>query len=92
MLALFIFLKVDNFVLFAQLLKGLNRQGVKCGKGGSGSEGAWQENVFLDSDLIPKMSCISIALDRLHIGNAKELETFTPKSTLLSLIIILRQH
>lgn len=92
MLALFIFLKMDNFVLFARLLKGLNRQGVKCGKGGPGSEGARQENVVLDSDLIPKMSCISIPLERLHIGNAKELETFTPKSTLLSLMIILRQH
>lgn len=37
MLALFIFLKMGNFVLFAQLLTGLNRQEVKCGKGGSGS-------------------------------------------------------
>lgn len=53
---------MDNFVLFAQLLKGLNRQGVKCSKGGSGSEGAWWENVDLDSDLLPKMSCISIPL------------------------------
>lgn len=53
---------MDNFVLFAQLLKGLNRQGVKCSKGGSGSEGAQWENVFLDSDLIPEMSCISIPL------------------------------
>lgn len=79
---------MDNFVLFAQLLKGLNRQGVKCSKGGSGSEGARWENVFLDSALIPKMSCISLPLDSLHIGNAKESETFTPKSTLLSLIII----
>lgn len=83
---------MDDFVLFAQLLKGLNRQGVKCSKGGSGSEGTWRENAVLDSDLIPKMSCISIPLDSLHIGNAKEPETFAPKSTLLSLIIILRQH
>lgn len=83
---------MDNFVLFAELLKGLNRQGVKCSKGGSGSEGAHWEKVVLDSDLIPKMSCISIPLDSLYIGNAKEPEAFTPKSTLLSLILILREH
>lgn len=83
---------MGNFVLFAQLLMGLNRQEVKCGKGGSGSEGPWRENVFLGSDLIQKMSRISIPLDSLHVGNAKEPETSAPKSTLLSLIIILRQH
>lgn len=74
---------MDNFVLFAQLLKGLNR--LKCSKGGSGSEEPQWENVkmFLDSDLVPKMSYISIPLDSLHFGNAKEPETFTPKPTLL---------
>lgn len=92
MLALFVFPKMGNFVLFAQLLTGLNRREVKCGKGGSGSEGAWRKNVFLDSDLIQKMSCISVPLDSLHVGNAKEPETFAPKSTLLSLVIILRRH
>lgn len=81
---------MGNFVLFAQPVMSLTRQEVKCGKGGSGSEGAWRENMFLDSDLIPKMFHISIPLDSLHIGNAKEPETSSPKSTLLSLIIILR--
>lgn len=78
---------MGNFVLFAQLLRGFNSRGVKCGKGGSGSEGAWRENVGLDSELIKKMSRISIPLDSLHVGNAKKMETFAPKSTLLSLII-----
>lgn len=92
MLALFIFLKMGNFVVFAQLLTSLNRQEAKCGKGGSGPEGAWRENVVLDSDLMQKMSFISLPLDSLHVGNAKEPETFAPKSTLLSLIITLRRH
>lgn len=48
--------------------------------------------MFLDSDLIQKMSRISIPLDSLHVGNAKEPETFAPKSTVLSLVIILRRH
>lgn len=48
--------------------------------------------MFWDSDLIQKMSRISIPLDSLHTGNAKEPETFAPKSTLLSLIIVLRLY
>lgn len=83
---------MGNFVLFAQLLTSLNRKGIKCSKGGSGSKGAWRENVVLDSDLIQKVSCISVPLDNLQVGNAKELETFAAKSILLSLIIILRWH